>query len=111
MLTNAYNEGYIEQATGAHGLVGGRAPFTFPTILDRALQVLDDAEHFYRAPRAHTAFLQQEGVDYVVVGRGSALGRAGFAGAVNLTALDELPALTRIATTPDLVVYRVESSA
>ena len=78
VLTNGYNEGYIEQATGAHGLVGGRAPYTFPTILTRAVQLLEDTQDFYRAPTEHATFLQQEGVDYVVVGRGSALGRAGF---------------------------------
>jgi hypothetical protein len=109
VLTNGYNEGYIEQATGAHGLVGGRAPYTFPTILTRALQLLEDTQDFYGAPESHATFLQQEGVDYVVVGRGSALGRAGFT--VDVAALDELPELTRIARTPDLVVYRVEASA
>ncbi|HET7195243.1 MAG TPA: DUF6541 family protein [Nocardioides sp.] len=111
VLTNGYNEGYIEQTTGAHGLVGGRAPYTFPTILDRALQVLTEAKEFYRAPKAHEAFLQREGIDYVLVGRDSALGRAPFRGGVNLTGLDSLPVLTEIATTPDLVVYRVEAPA
>ena len=67
VLTDGYSEGIIHAVTGAHGLLEGRAPYTFPTVLFRANRLLREARVFYRNPRAHLDFLDRYGVDYVIV--------------------------------------------
>jgi hypothetical protein len=69
VLTDGYSEGIIHAVTGAHGLLEGRAPYTFPHVLYRANLLLREAREFYAHPRANRAFLDENGVDYVIVQR------------------------------------------
>lgn len=77
VLTDGYSEGVVHATTGAVGLLEGRAPYTFPDLLERANGLLRGAEEFYRRPREQRDFLQENDVDYVLVtSRRRALGGA-----------------------------------
>jgi hypothetical protein len=113
MLSNAYTEGYIAQVTGARGLLEGRAPYTFPGVLARANALLREAQAFYAAPRRRLDFLERNDVSYVLVSerRSFSVGTDNvFAPRVRTRLLDTSPALTRVLSTPGLVVYRVRNT-
>ena len=110
VLTNAYTEGYIPQVMQAHGLVDGRAPYTYPRVLARANGLLRDAQSFYRQPCRRIVFLYHHHVSYIVVAhRGSyALGTSNlFSPGVATWRLDQCAGLTRVLATPRLLVYRI----
>ena len=69
VLTNAYTEGYVAQVMGATGLLDGRAPYTYPTVLTRANRLLREAKTFYRAPVTTSTSWTENHVSYVVVAR------------------------------------------
>lgn len=111
VLTNAYTEGYLNQVLGAQGLLEGRAPYTFPRVLDRANTLLRQAHDFYRAPRRHLGFLTRNDVSYVVVSRPKSysLGTGNtFVRPVSRSRLAHCPGLSRVVSRPDLVVYKVD---
>jgi hypothetical protein len=110
ILSNAYTEGYLAQVTGAQGLLEGRAPYTFPDVLTRANALLREAKAFYAAPRRNLDFLERNRVSYVLVSerRSFSVGTDNvFAPRARTGRLDASPALTRVLSTPGLVVYRV----
>jgi hypothetical protein len=111
VLTNAYTEGYVAQVMGATGLLDGRAPYTYPTVLTRASGLLREAKTFYRRPCRDLGFLHENHVSYVVVThrKSFALGTNNvFARAVGPQRLDACPELTAVLRSPRLLVYRVE---
>ena len=67
VLTNAYTEGYVPQVMGATGLLDGRAPYTYPSVLTRANRLLREAKTFYQRPCHNVDFLEENNVSYVVV--------------------------------------------
>jgi hypothetical protein len=69
MLVNARTAGAWEALTGRRALTEGRAPFLQSDVLRRVLETLVGANHFFQDPAAHRQFLDEKGVDYVVVVR------------------------------------------
>ncbi|HET6560436.1 MAG TPA: DUF6541 family protein [Marmoricola sp.] len=67
ILANGYTEGYLSLLTGARVLLEGRAPYTFPELLERANHLLRDAADFYARPRRKIGFLKEHDVSYVLV--------------------------------------------
>lgn len=113
VLANAYTEGYIEQVMGARGLLEGRAPYTFPRLLERANTLLQGARDFYGAPASHVGFLDRNHVSYVIVSRrrSYAMGTSHFFKIeVPRSSFDACPGLIRVRSTRDLTVYRVQIS-
>ncbi len=110
VLTNGYIEGYISQVTPAHGLVEGRAPYTFPGLMRRAQGLLRAASRYYAGPLDNHAFLVENDIAYVAVSLNDSfsLGTANlFHTEVRVDQLDADPWLTPVLTRPDLLVYRV----
>ncbi len=109
VLTNAYTEGYIKQVTGAHGLIDGRAPYTFPGLLRRANSLLRQAKQFYLAPARHLGFLDREHISYVAVsGQSYSLGTGNlYVRASDISGLHTCPRLRPVLLRPGLRVYRV----
>jgi hypothetical protein len=111
VLTNAYTEGYVAEVMGATGLLEGRAPYTYPKVLERANRLLREARTFYRRPCRHLHFLDRNHVSYVVAAQpGSfALGTPNiFYRRVQQQRLEACPRLTRVLSTPHLLVFRVD---
>ncbi len=109
VLTDGYSEGVIHGVTRAHGLLEGRAPYTFPEVLDRANTVLRGAAEFYERPRANRAFLDEYDVDYVVLQRGRSItGPYRFRSQYTLANLRAGAAFVEVVSTPRLVVFRYE---
>jgi hypothetical protein len=109
ILANGYTESYFAMLTGGHGLLDGRAPYTFPKVLVRANALLTEAADFYRDPRANLEFLKDEHVDFVIVARDGQKVLATwnhFVFAVPRSRFDGLEQLRLVAATPDLIVYR-----
>lgn len=114
VLANAYTEGYLDEVMGAQGLLEGRAPYTFPTVLVRANRLLAQARAFYEAPAAHRDFLVRHHVDYLAVGHlyDYTLGTDNvFRIHVARRELKHLPGLTRVLRIHGLTVYRVDRQA
>lgn len=111
VLANAYTEGYLRQVTGAEGLLEGRAPYTFPRVLDRANQLLEGARTYFHRPRANSDFLAEHDVRYVIVSKPASWSLASgsvFRGRPPLRRLESSPGLTRVLTRPGFLVYRVD---
>jgi hypothetical protein len=111
VLTNAWTQGYIPQVMGARGLLDGRAPFTYPRVLERANHLLRKARYFFQHPCRNIDFLHKHDVSYVVVVQRDthALSTSNLvAKHVDPTTLDACPELTRVAATPHLTVFRVD---
>ena len=109
LLANAYTEGYLTSVTAGEALLGGRAPYTFPDLLDRANRLLRESQRFFRHPRRNVDLLRRNDVSYVLVaepGSHALANPRSFPVNRGLQALvpERLePVLVR----PDLRVYRV----
>lgn len=109
VLTNAYTEGYLKQVTGAQGLIDGRAPYTFPSVLKRANSLLRQAKQFYLAPARHLGFLDREHISYVAVsGHSYSLGTGNlYVKPADITGLRTCPRLKPVLLIPGLRVFYV----
>jgi len=110
VLANAYTEGFIPDLTGAQGLLDGRAPYTFDTLLHRANGLFRGAQAFYDDPAAHWDFLRQNDVSWVVVGKPDtySLGTGNvWPTPRSLDALESCSGLQRVAGDGSLTVFRV----
>jgi hypothetical protein len=107
VLTNGYSEGVIVGVTGARGLLEGRAPFTFPDVLERANGLLRGAQEFYDRPRTTRDFLDAHGVDYIVVQQARSItGPFRFRVPTTARRLRKGPAFEEVLSTPRMVVFR-----
>jgi hypothetical protein len=110
VLTNAYTEGFLARVTGASGLLEGRAPYTYPELLDRANTLLRGGQEYFASPRRSFEFLEEHGVDYLVVTdrRSFALGTSNvFRTPVRRPALATDPRLRLVLRTDDVAVFEV----
>jgi hypothetical protein len=109
ILTNAYTEGYIDQLTDARGLLEGRAPFTFPSLLSRANGLLTEAAAFFHEPCRRLEFLRRHHVSYVAVTPVSSysLGTASIFVDASRPKLAGCPALKQVHSASGLVIYEV----
>lgn len=109
VLANGYTEGFIAQTLGGKGLLDGRAPYTFPDMLNRANSLLGEATAFFASPARHADFLRDHDVGYVLVARRRtwALGTSNIFPARRAD-LARLPALRPMVATSDFVLYRVK---
>jgi hypothetical protein len=110
VLSNAYTEGFIPDVTGAQGLLDGRAPYTFGSLLQRANELFRSAQAFFGDPSAHWDFVADNGVTWIVVGDpdSESLGtRNVWETPPSLTALDNCSGLELVVKTPTLAAYRV----
>ena len=67
MLSNARTAGTWEATTGRRALTEGHALFLRQELLDRVLPVLFAANDFFAEPSANRDFLDEQGIDYLVV--------------------------------------------
>jgi hypothetical protein len=110
VLTDGYSEGVIHEVTGAVGLLEGRAPYTFPEVLVRANLLLRESAAFYDRPRANKAFLDEYGVDYVVVQLARSItGDYRFRRPDAVKRLEEGSAFVKVAETPRMLVFRYDT--
>jgi hypothetical protein len=110
VLTNAYTEGFLARVTGVSGLLEGRAPYTYPELLDRANTLLRGGQEYFASPRRSFEFLEEHGVDYLVVTdrRSFALGTSNvFRTPVRRPALATDPRLRLVLRTDDVAVFEV----
>jgi hypothetical protein len=113
VLSNAYTEGFIPEVTGAQGLLDGRAPYTFGSLLQRANELLRGAQAFFGDPSAHWSYISDNDVTWIVVGDpgSESLGtRNVWETPPSLTALDDCSGLELVVKTPTLAAYRVTQS-
>lgn len=109
VLTNAFTEGYVERVTGAESLLEGRAPYTYPEVLQRVNGLLREAAAFYSDPRASRDFLAEHDVGYVIVAkpRSDALGTSNiFRVQTRVRALGRIDSLEKVVDRPGFKVYR-----
>jgi hypothetical protein len=110
VLANAYTESYFKQVAGADALLDGRAPYTFPPLLQRSNRLLREAQAFFLSPRRHADFLDRNHVSYVVVTgrRAQALGTSNvFRSGVDQRGIRTSPRLEQVARARTVQVYRV----
>jgi hypothetical protein len=67
MLSNARTAGAWEATTGRRALTEGHAVFLRPEVMDKILPVLIGANEFFSDPAANRSFLDEEGIEYLVV--------------------------------------------
>jgi hypothetical protein len=111
VLANAYTEGYLHHVTGATVLLEGRAPYTFPDQLDRAVQLLLEGKQFYAEPRSNLGFLDRYGVTHVVVSAPDSFSVTSanlFDDPLPLDDLRAMPQMREVLSSPELVVLRYE---
>ena len=109
VLANAYTEGYLRHATGARPLLEGRAPYTFPDQLSRAVDLLQGAREFYRDPSGGLDFLDEQDVEYVVVARPGSFAITSehlLDDGTGLARLRAVPQLEEVLSSEGLVVFR-----
>ena len=110
VLANGYTEGFVPDVTKGVGLLDGRAPYTFDSLLTRANGLLGGANAFFVDPAAHWDYLARNNVRWVVVGDPStyalSTGNTWYV-PDPLDALDECDGLRKVATNQRLSVYRV----
>ncbi len=109
ILGNAYTEGYLGQVTGARPLLEGRAPYTFPDQLERAVGLLEGAGEFFDDPGAHLDYLDRHDVDYLVVARPDTFAITNeylYDDGTGLTRLRTVPQLEEVLSSEGLVVFR-----
>jgi hypothetical protein len=110
VLTNGYTEGFVPDVTKGVGLLDGRAPYTFDSLLSRANGLLSGANAFFTDPAAHWDYLARNDVRWVVVGDPStyalSTGNTWYV-PDPLDALDQCGGLRKVATNQRLTVYRV----
>jgi Family of unknown function (DUF6541) len=110
VLANGYTEGFIPIVTGAEGLLDGRAPYTFATVLKRANSLLRGGASFFDDPAANWDFLADNNVTWVVVGDDDSHSLATanvWETPANLDALDGCTGLEQVVRTDTLTAYRV----
>jgi hypothetical protein len=110
VLANGYTEGFIPDVTGAQGLLDGRAPYTFASLLDRANNLLRGAQTFFADPATHWDYITQNHVTWIVVADddSNALGTANiWPTPPNVDELDSCAGLERVAGISTLTVFRV----
>jgi hypothetical protein len=109
VLTNAYTEGAVERTLGARGLLEGRAPYTFPSLLTRANRQLRDAQRFFANPVANASVLDRYSVDYVLISDRRWSMSNGYVFKVNTDLLKRQARLRHVETFDDAILYRVDS--
>ena len=89
-------------------LTEGDTPYTYPERLTLALSVLDASQRWFREP--NLAYLEDNGIDYVVVSRRRHHGIGGnvYSPVPALRTLDTQPFLVRELTTKNVAIYSVQ---
>ncbi len=113
VLANGYTEGFIPDVTSGDGLLDGRAPYTFASLLERATVLFRGADAFFADPATHWDYLSRNDVRWVVVGQPHTYALS--TGATwrvpdPLAALARCAGLRQVATNQRLIVYRVVDS-
>jgi hypothetical protein len=67
ILTNQRMVGVFKAMTGRVALLEGMSPYLRPDMLDHSIDLMLEARGFYMEPSGLEQFLQDEGIDYVVV--------------------------------------------
>ncbi len=67
MLSNARTAGAWEALTGRRAVTEGHAVFLRPEVMDEILPVLIGANEFFSDPAANRSFLDEQGIEYLVV--------------------------------------------
>ncbi|MBO0844210.1 MAG: hypothetical protein J2P22_02185 [Nocardioides sp.] len=114
VLANGYTEGFIPDVTGAQGLLDGRAPYTFGSLLYRANGLFRGAQAFFADPAEHWDFLGQNDVTWVVVGRPDTFSLSTsnvWQTPRSLNALENCAGLERVVAEGSLTVFRVRPGA
>jgi hypothetical protein len=110
VLANGYTEGFIPDVTPAVGLLDGRAPYTFGTLLHRADRLFRGAQGFFTDPAGHWSYLADHHVSWVVVGTPGtyALSTSNtWDVPSDLTGLEACHGLDRVVGNDRLTVFRV----
>ena len=108
ILANRRTIATFESMTGRAGLVEGMAPYLRPSMLLRAVTVIEEAERFFHDPSAWRSVLSREDVGYVLlVDRSVPFGP--LAGPIDgsSAALDSAPFLRLTAADGPSRLYRV----
>jgi hypothetical protein len=66
LLMDQRTKGVVKVMTGRVGVLEGMGPFLRPAMLDDVVGRLLEARAFFKSPATNLAFLQREGVDYVI---------------------------------------------
>jgi len=112
ILANRRTIGTFETVTGRVGSLEGMAPYLRPAELRQVVGLLEAAERFFQDPASGQAFLQREGVDFVVILRqGVPFGPLGPALDGTVGSLEQAPFLRVVARTPEAEVFQVTSAA
>jgi hypothetical protein len=74
LLVDQRTKGVVKVMTGRVGVLEGMGPFLRPAMLQDVVGRLLEARAFFKSPARNLAFLQREGVDYVVTLRGVRFG-------------------------------------
>lgn len=107
LLLNQRTTGVFRAATGRVAVLEGMAPYLRPAMLDPVVRLMLDARRFFSEPDGNTAFLADQGVDYVIALREVRLGHPGPVGPVDHDALDRAPSLAPVHRERGWTVYRV----
>jgi hypothetical protein len=108
ILANLHTEGVFEALTGRVAVLEGATPYLVPPIRDPIVHLLLAARDFFQDPQAHPAFLQAEGVTYVVVISAGGVGYSEPIGAANRSSLASAPFLRAVHISPAMTIYQVE---
>jgi hypothetical protein len=67
ILTNQRTVGVFKAMTGRVALLEGMSPYLRPEMLDRSIDLMLEARSFFKDPLRQERWLQEKGIDYVVV--------------------------------------------
>jgi hypothetical protein len=107
ILANEHTEGVFVALTGRVGVLEGMTPYLRPDILVPIVRLLLSAREFFHDPLANEAFLQQQGIDYVVLLKRGAVGYREPIGKTDLAAIESAPFLKPVHLTPAMSIYQV----
>ena len=107
IFPDVHTQGVFETLTGRVALLEGPTPYLRPGIRDSVIRLFLDANRFLQRPRANRAFLERQGVDYVVLTRDFSVGYRGPVGTGNKAEMDRATFLRRVHTSRAMDVYQV----
>jgi hypothetical protein len=107
ILTNSRTVGIIRALTGRVSVLEGMGPFLRPAMLSDVVTLLLATRRFFADPAGNKQFLEQEGIDYIIVLKGLRIGYPGSVGTIDPSLLSSVPFLKREVGTRGYDIYRV----
>jgi hypothetical protein len=108
ILADQRTVGFFRGMTGRVGILEGMGPYLRPAMLSEIVDLLLSARAFFEDPARRSAFLVEQGVDYVVLFKKLDVGYSGPVSKGGAAPLPQVPFLRLVYEGPHVEIHRVE---